>query len=148
MCPCIASDRRKHEEIICEQNVAHFRRLLEDATDPIQRKTLERLLASELRQLAMLDAAGVGAAAVPSARRERPVDALKVRPANLADFYQSPHLYLLLDPGPGLQIVDVNASYASATFTDRNEILGRSLFGRQPTLPRRPATANKLSCVH
>ncbi|WP_063629487.1 hypothetical protein [Bradyrhizobium sp. WSM2254] len=54
------------KKFICEQNIAHFRKLLEDAPDSIQRRTLEKLLASQLRELAVLDAASVGADA-PSA---------------------------------------------------------------------------------
>jgi PAS domain-containing protein len=124
------------KRFICEQNVAHFRKLLEGATDPIQRRTLERLLTSELRELTMLEAAQIGIRS--GGPQDQPVDASPIRDPHLADFDHSPHPYLLLDPGPGLQIVDVNASYAAVTFTDRNEILGRSLFDVFPDDPERP----------
>ncbi|MDA9390148.1 hypothetical protein WN73_05345 [Bradyrhizobium sp. CCBAU 45394] len=45
---------------------------------------------------------------------------------------------MLLDPGPGLQIVDVNAAYAVVTFTSRADILGRSLFEVFPDDPDQP----------
>ncbi|UGX91148.1 PAS domain-containing protein [Bradyrhizobium barranii subsp. barranii] len=126
------------KKFICEQNIAHFRKLLEDATDPIQRRTLEKLLASQLRELAVLDAERVGANAPAPHQREQPVDTSRIRQEFLADFDTSPPPYLLLDPGPGLQIVDVNAAYAAATFTSRPDILGRSLFQVFPDDPDQP----------
>ncbi|MDA9473789.1 hypothetical protein XI03_04515 [Bradyrhizobium sp. CCBAU 65884] len=45
---------------------------------------------------------------------------------------------MLLDPGPGLVIVDVNDAYAAATLTSRAEIVGRSLFEMFPDNPDDP----------
>jgi PAS domain-containing protein len=42
---------------------------------------------------------------------------------------------MLLDPGPGLQIVDVNDAYASATLTRRADVVGKSLFEIFPDNP-------------
>ena len=126
------------KKFICEQNIAHFRRLLGDATDPIQRTTLEKLLASQLRELAIFDAERVGADAPSAPRHGQPVDASRIRQEFLADFDTSPHPYLLLDPGPGLQVVDVNTAYAAVTFTSRSDILGRFLFEVFPDDPDQP----------
>jgi PAS domain-containing protein len=124
------------KRFICEQNVAHFSRLLKDARDSTQRRTLERLLARENRELAMLDAAQVGADAASVLHHPgQPMDASRIREQFLSDFDHSPHPYLLLDPGPGLVIVDVNAAYAMATFTHRSDIVGRSLFEVFPDNP-------------
>ena len=51
----------------------------------------------------------------------------------------SAHPYLLLDPGPGLHIVDVNDAYAWATMTSRAAIAGRSLFEVFPDNPADPS---------
>ncbi|WP_246208164.1 hypothetical protein [Bradyrhizobium rifense] len=45
---------------------------------------------------------------------------------------------MLLDPGPGLQIVDINAAYAKATLIVRESVLGRSLFEVFPDNPDDP----------
>ncbi|MDA9408175.1 hypothetical protein XH80_15985 [Bradyrhizobium sp. CCBAU 45384] len=45
---------------------------------------------------------------------------------------------MLLDPGPGLRIVDINPAYANATLTDRDSIVGRSLFEVFPDNPDEP----------
>ena len=43
------------QRFICEQNIAHFQKLLKDATDPALRRTLEGLLTSARRDLAILE---------------------------------------------------------------------------------------------
>ena len=42
---------------------------------------------------------------------------------------------MLLDPGPGLHIVDINGAYAEATFIARSEVVGKSLFEIFPDNP-------------
>ncbi len=124
------------KRFICEQNIANFRRLLVDASDPAQRTALERLLATYHRELALLDAEEIGTDATPiEQRRRQSVDAAAVREELLPHFDHSPHPYLLLDPGPGLRIVDVNEAYLTATFTERGAILGKSLFEVFPDNP-------------
>lgn len=126
------------KRFICEQNVAHFRRLLGGTNEPAQARTLERLLATELRALAMIESEKFGAAAEPGKRPQQPLAASAIRQAFFADFDRSPHPYLLLDPGPGLHIVDVNAAYAAATFIERDGVVGRSLFEVFPDDPDQP----------
>lgn len=127
------------KRFICEQNVAHFQRLLSETSEPTLQGTLGRLLATAKRELAMLDADQDGAA--PSLLGQRPTepgDAASIRRQFLADFDGSPHPYMLLDPGPRLQIVDINAAYAAATFTTREDIVGKSLFEVFPDNPDEP----------
>ena len=127
---------RTMKRFVCEQNIANFRKLLTDASDPAQRKALERLLATYNRELAMLDAVEIGTDATPFEQRKRQsADAASIREEFLPHFDGSPHPYLLLDPGPGLRIVDVNAAYLTVTFTERSAILGKSLFDVFPDNP-------------
>ncbi|MGY8706142.1 hypothetical protein RAD16_10425 [Bradyrhizobium sp. 18BD] len=92
-------------------------------------RTLEELLATNRRELALLNAERQGAQRSPIGPQHlKSVDASGVRQRLLSDFDGSPHPYMLLDPGPGLQIVDINAAYAAATFTDRDVVARRSLF--------------------
>ncbi|HEX7893287.1 MAG TPA: hypothetical protein VF447_03785 [Terriglobales bacterium] len=43
--------------------------------------------------------------------------------------------YMILDPRPGLHIVDVNDAYISATITPRDQAVGRKLFDVYPDNP-------------
>lgn len=45
---------------------------------------------------------------------------------------------LVLDPRPGLRIVDLNDAYAAATLTDRRKIAGDKLFSVFPDNPHNP----------
>jgi PAS domain-containing protein len=124
------------KRFVCEQNIANFRKLLTDTRDPTQRKALERLLATYNRELAMLDAEEIGTDATPIEQQKRQsADAASIREEFLPHFNDSPHPYLLLDPGPGLRIVDVNTAYLTVTFTERSAILGKSLFDVFPDNP-------------
>ena len=124
------------QRFICEQNIAHFQKLLNDATEPALRRTLEGLLKSARRDLAMLESALSGADGSPiEARRRRHRDAQTIRQQFQPEFDASPHPYMLLDPDPGLCIVDINDAYARATLTNRNDIVGHSLFEIFPDHP-------------
>lgn len=127
------------QRFVCEQNIAHFERLLHEATDPTVQNTVRGLLASAKRQLALLSSAESGADATPlEQRRRQHGDADTIRRQFQPEFDASPHPYMLLDPGPGLLIVDINDAYAAATLTDRAEIVGRSLFEIFPDNPDDP----------
>ena len=45
---------------------------------------------------------------------------------------------MLLDPGPGLSILDINAAYAAAISMARIDLVGRSLFEMFPDNPDDP----------
>ena len=84
----------------------------------------------------MLESAQSGAEASPiEARRRRQGDAQSIRQQFQSEFDASPHPYMLLDPAPGLRIVDINDAYARATLTNRDDVVGRSLFEIFPDNP-------------
>lgn len=124
------------QKFICEQNVAHFQRLLSQTTEPGLHRTLDALLKSAKRDLAILEAtrSGVDCSEIEKRRRHRE-GAQAILQQFRPEFEASPHPYMLLDPGPGLHIVDINPAYAQATFTTREEIVGRSLFEIFPDNP-------------
>ncbi|TFV68792.1 diguanylate cyclase [Bradyrhizobium frederickii] len=127
------------QRFVCEQNIAHFERLLHEATDLTVQNTVRGLLASAKRQLALLSSAESGADTAPfEQRRRQHGDADTIRRQFQPEFDASPHPYMLLDPGPGLVIIDINDAYAAATLTDRDEIAGRSLFEIFPDNPDDP----------
>jgi len=124
------------QRFICEQNIAHFQRLLNGATEPALRRTLEGLLKSARRDLAMLESTLSGADGSPfEARRRRHGEAQSIRQQFQPEFDASPHPYMLLDPAPGLRIVDINDAYARATLTNRDDVVGHSLFEIFPDNP-------------
>ncbi|MBI5263583.1 MAG: PAS domain-containing protein [Bradyrhizobium sp.] len=127
------------KQFICEQNIAHFQKLLGEATDATVQRTLHSLLASAKRELAMLGSSVSGADALPfDHRRRQLVDPSTIRQQLRSEFDHSPHPYMLLDPGPGLQIVDINDVYAAATFISRDDVVGKSLFEIFPDNPDDP----------
>jgi PAS domain-containing protein len=124
------------QRFICEQNIVHFGKLLDETTEPAQRQTLEALLISARRELALLESGLSGAEGSPlEARLRRQGDAETIRQQFKPEFDASAHPYMLLDPAPGLRIVDVNDAYAHATLTKRDEVVGRSLFDIFPDNP-------------
>jgi PAS domain-containing protein len=124
------------QRFICEQNIAHFQRLLDQATEPALRRTLEGLLKSAQRDLAMLESTLSGADGSPlEARRRRHGDTQTIRQQFQPEFDASPHPYMLLDPAPGLYIVDINDAYARATLAKREDVVGHSLFEIFPDNP-------------
>jgi PAS domain-containing protein len=124
------------QRFICEQNIAHFQKLLNGATEPALRRTLDGLLKSAQRDLAMLESTQSGADGSPlETRRRRHGDAQAIRQQFQPEFDASPHPYMLLDPAPGLCIVDINDAYARATLTRRDDVVGHSLFEIFPDNP-------------
>lgn len=120
---------------ICEQNIANFQKLLDTSADATLQRTLQTLLASAKRELAMLQSRTAGADGHRLGHRHAPVDAQSVRQAIQAEFDGSRNPYMLLDPGPGLSILDVNDAYAGATFISRSDVVGKSLFEIFPDNP-------------
>lgn len=127
------------QQFVCEQNIVHFERLLNETSDPTVQSTVRALLASAKRQLALLNSAASGADTTPlEQRRRQHIDATTIRRQFQPEFDSSPHPYMLLDPGPGLSIVDINDAYAAATFISRADVVGRSLFEIFPDNPDDP----------
>lgn len=120
---------------ICEQNIANFQKLLDTSADATLQRTLQTLLASAKRELAMLQSRTDGADGRRPGHRHAPVDAQTVRQDIQAEFDGSRNPYMLLDPGPGLNILDVNDAYAGATFIIRSDVVGKSLFEIFPDNP-------------
>lgn len=121
---------------VCEQNIAHFQKLLAETTDETLHRTLQSLLSSAKRELAILQSTASGADVLPFEHRRRQlVDAQAVKQQFQSEFDSSPHPYMLLDPGPGLRIVDINDAYAAATLISRGDVVGKSLFEIFPDNP-------------
>jgi PAS domain-containing protein len=124
------------QRFVCEQNISHFQKLLDGASDPTLRQTLEALLSSAKRELALLNSELQGAdGSPPRLRRHRMVDPRSIREQLRRQFDQAPHPYMLIDPGPGLKILDINDAFAAATLVRRDDVIGRPLFEVFPDNP-------------
>ncbi|NEW87144.1 MULTISPECIES: PAS domain-containing protein [Rhodopseudomonas] len=123
------------QRFVCEQNIAHFQRLLETAEDDKLRRTLLGLLSSAKRELALLNSQISGADLSPLGYRKPAGDIAAALARLRASFDASDHPCLLIDPGPGLKIFDINDAYARATFTTRDTVVGMSLFEIFPDNP-------------
>lgn len=124
------------KKFVCEQNIAHFQKLLSETADASLQRTLQSLLSSAKRELAILNSTQSGADVMPFEHRRRQlVDAQAVKQSFQSEFDNSRHPYMLLDPGPGLHIVDINDAYAEATFIVRSDVVGKSLFEIFPDNP-------------
>ena len=126
-------------KFVCEQIIAHYQKLMSETADVDLQRSLQSLLSSAKRELAIVEARLSGADVLPTAeRRRRLSDAKAVRQEFQSEFDNSRHPYMLLDPGPGLHIVDINDAYAEATFINRADVVGKSLFVILPDNPDHP----------
>jgi PAS domain-containing protein len=127
------------QRFILQQNVDRFRQMLaEKNLDERSRPMVQALLHSAQRDLAVIDSRNTGAysGAVRAGRARHfagqyPPDT----PQFEAQFRTAREPYMLLDPGPGLRIVDINAAYAAVTMVLREVVVGRGLFDVFPDNP-------------
>jgi PAS domain-containing protein len=119
------------QRFIEQQNIAYLERLLaSEAISDKSRHLLEEQLLAAQRRLAMFAAvkAGIGS----RSRRSRITTQFRDQ------FEAAPMPLLLLDPGPGMRIVQANDAYAAATMIDPGRVAGEKLFNVFPDNPGDP----------
>jgi PAS domain-containing protein len=127
------------QRFVLRQNISRFQGLLEGEADPDRRATLRSLLASATRDLALIEAQEAGARPCPVEIARGPADRSSARLREFTRlFEEAPDSFLLLDPGPGLHIVDLNASYEAATLVKKVAVVGERLFDVFPDNPADP----------
>ncbi len=124
------------ELFVLQQNIDRYQRLLGEEIDETRRRMLARLLVAAEREFAMTSSAaeGVGNAgklrAPPlSEGTRRYLERFRL------ELVLSGTPYLLLDPGPGLRILDASEAYAAVTMTTRDGLAGQHLFEVFPDNP-------------
>jgi PAS domain-containing protein len=123
---------------ILEQNLERFKGFLAAETDEGTRRTLRSMIFQAERELALLIADTCGAASgtrLASSDPHRFSEEPQKNNPFRQDIEASPNLYMLLDPGPGLHIVEANAAYAAATMVDERRVAGQRLFDVFPDNP-------------
>jgi PAS domain-containing protein len=120
------------QRFVLESNLRLLRRQLPEAGEDLRRQ-LRRLIVTAERELALFDAGEVGACNCPDKdcpdlenARSRTLDWFR------GSFNDAATPASLIDPGPGLMIVDVNPIYAAATGVTPSDIAGRPLFAAFP----------------
>lgn len=126
------------QRFVLKENILRYTQLLRQPTDARTRRLLLDLLASSRRDLALLETARWGALG----RCEVCANAVnwdsRLRSRFREDFAASHTACLLLDPRPGLRIVDINDTYATLMWTDARTACGERLFDLFPENPEEP----------
>lgn len=129
------------QRFVLSQNIQRSRLLLTAESNESSRRLLSSMIHQWENDLALLNAEKWGAAAGPGPARMGVGGAVSVAAAaRWADreFQKLPGACLLVDPGPGLRIIDLNDSYAAATCTEADRIAGDRLFQVFPDNPDDP----------
>jgi PAS domain-containing protein len=129
--------RRRGVQSILRQNIAGLQKRLAENADERECRALRALLASAERDFALINAELRGVSSDPLrppvygplARRQQNVSQFQ------RDFERSSLSYIVLDPRPGLHIVDINDAYAKSTMTVRSRIAGQAVFDVFPDNP-------------
>jgi hypothetical protein len=129
---------------VLHQNLVRFRMLLAEEKDEARQRILRYEICSAQRELASLYAASTGLR-VPGRA------GVKKDRSGISTFQRcfeaSSRPCLILDPGPGLHIVDITDSYARSTMISRARSAGERLFNVFPDNPKDPY-ADGLSKVY
>ena len=129
------------QRFVLQQNIERFRARLAGAPDEGDRKWLRRMLATAERELALLNAGQTGVrprvgpgAVLPSDPESRQA----LLEAFRRDYGGSPKPAALIDPEPGLLIVEANPTYEQAVNLRRERMAGQPLFLLFPDNPDDP----------
>lgn len=124
------------ERFLLQENIRLFRQRLREPHEPKVLATLEGLLAAAERQLALIEADYSGAHLAPAIVGTAAVLQVRDQIARLRNIFEADSRpCMIIDPRPGLHIIDVNDSYAAATLTSRLRIAGERLFDVFPDNP-------------
>ena len=103
----------KVEQFLLQENIRLFRQRLSEPHEPRVLETIRKLLAAAERQLALLDAERRGATTIPTVVGTSGKFETRDQLAQLRKIFEAdkrPHL--IVDPRPGLHIVDERGAHA------------------------------------
>lgn len=129
------------QRFVLSQNIQRTRLLLMVESNESSRRMLKAMIHQWEGELAYLNAEKWGAAGGPQPGRYGVGGASSVVEAARwaeSEFQRFPGLCMLLDPGPGLRIIEVNDAYAAATLTRPDKVAGDRLFQVFPDNPEDP----------
>lgn len=127
------------QRFILEQNITRFRRKLAEEADEGARRSIQSLLSAAERSLALLNAdAGVSGPRTPLEARNIGQTAEDILDRFRKEFSGASRPSLLIDPGPGLNIVDANDAFVASSGKARAALVGRRMFDVFPDNPADP----------
>ena len=129
------------DRFVLTENIRRFRQRLAEPLDDASTASLQAMLAASERELALLDAAraGVGTRWDHMSAEDRSDAETEARAWFVHAYAEAPTLAALIDPKPGLAIVDVNGAYEFATGMTYGQLAGKPLFELFPDNPSDPA---------
>jgi PAS domain-containing protein len=127
------------ERFVLSANVERYRDLLANTTDTALSLRLSRMIAAAERELALLDAARRGV--LPPA--EGVSAASEVEREDLLAWFRTTYgdderIAALIDPAPGLAIVEINRAYELGSGLRREDVIGKLQFELYPDNPNDP----------
>jgi PAS domain-containing protein len=121
------------------QNIARLERLLAcEAISEKSRHLIEEQLHAAQRRLETLMAVRAGVKPRPRITRALPHATPAITSTFQKQFEAAPMPLLLLDPGPGLRIVDANRTFAATAMVYPGKVAGEKLFDVFPDNPGDP----------
>jgi PAS domain-containing protein len=129
------------KRFIEQQNIAYLERLLAtEAMSDRSRHLLEEQWLAAQRRLATLTEVKAGLKSRPQIVRERTLPRATPKIASrFRDLFEAAAMpLLLLDPGPGLRIVDANRVYSAVAMVEPRKVAGEKLFDVFPDNPGDP----------
>lgn len=142
--------RESVQRFVLQQNIERFRRLHDDAAEEADRRRLQLMIATAERELALLNAGLTGVLNRPlvgEAARQVAESRAGLIAKFRAEFAEADRPAILIDPEPGLAIVEANAAYESASGLARDALVGQPLFLLFPDNPE-DATADGVSHLY
>jgi|688.fasta_scaffold347472_2 hypothetical protein len=136
------------QRFVLSQNIQRSRLLLMVENNESSRRMLTTMIHQWEVELACLNADKWGAANGPGPDRYGVGGAVSVLAASrwvASEFQRFPGACMLLDPGPGLRIIEINDAYGSATLTRPDKVAGDRLFQVFPDNPDDPGADGVLN---
>lgn len=136
------------QRFVLSQNIQRARLLMTVENNESSRRMLKSMIHQWEVELACLNADKWGAANGPRPEQCGVGGATSVLEASrwaASEFQRFPGACMLLDPGPGLRIIEINDAYASATLTRPDKVAGDRLFQVFPDNPDDPGADGVLN---
>lgn len=129
------------QRFVLQQNIDRFQALIDEAPDAPNHRQIRSMLATAERELALLNAGQSGVLSRPALNagvHHPPESRARLVERFHSEYDGSPKLAALIDPEPGLLIVDVNPTYEQSTGLSRAQMAGQPLFLLFPDNPDDP----------
>jgi PAS domain-containing protein len=135
------------QQFVLEQNVERLKQALLSEQDAAIAATMRARLIADQRELALLLAATAGVRIGPKPPPAMGGDADILRARLDREFNDADTMCMLIDPGPGLIIIDINAIFERQVGVSREAVVGRPLFEAFPENPNE-TTSSRVDAVY